>query len=159
MGDTIGSRWVTMAPAGSQPILDGTDRQMLDGEFGKRVEARLKELYDRTWELLEANRTEVLAVAHALEVKKTVTGDDVAAVIDGGVGPFVDGRQYQDPALVTKLEAYHAASLAAHKAHSEVEGALPALVPPPPAGSLGNGEAVPDGHPVPVPPSPPASSD
>jgi cell division protease FtsH len=159
MGDTIGSRWVTMAPAGSQPILDGTDRQMLDGEFGKRVETRLKELYDRTWELLEGNRTEVLAVAHALEVKKTVTGDDVAAVIDGGVGPFVDGRQYQDPALVTKLEAYHAASLAAHKAHSEVEGALPALVPPPPAGSLGNGEAVPDGHPAAVPPSPPVPSD
>ena len=44
--------------------------------------------------LLEENRLQVLAVAHALERFKTITGEDVLAIIDGRPGPFIDGRRY-----------------------------------------------------------------
>ena len=105
---------------------------MWDGEFGARIETRLRELHDRTWQLLEDNRAEVLGVAHALETRKTITGDDVTAVVEGTVGPIVDGRPYQDAAFRQMLEKYHAAVLRAHKEHSGVEASIPVPVPPPP---------------------------
>jgi hypothetical protein len=111
----------------------GADRNMFDGEFGKQVEAKLRELYDRTWELLEEHRGDVLAVAHVLETHKTVTGDDVAAVIEGTPGPSVDGRAYVDPAFRQMLEKYHSAALRAHKEHGGVAARIPVPVPPPPA--------------------------
>ena len=60
---------------------------------------------------LEANRIEVLAVAHALETHKTITGEDVSAIVDREVGPFLDGRGYYTPEAVEALEDYHAAVL------------------------------------------------
>jgi hypothetical protein len=60
-----------------------------------------------------------------LESHKTVTGDDVAAVIEGRQGPLVDGRPYHDPAFIARLEAYHRSALAAHKDHSNVHVSLP----------------------------------
>jgi ATP-dependent Zn protease len=133
MGDTIVSHAVTKgAIRGAQPIETGSDRTMWDGEFGARIETRLRDLHDRTWELLEENRLEVLSVAHALETRKTITGDDVTAVIEGIAGPIVDGRPYQDAAFRQMLENYHAAVLRAHKEHSGVEGSIPVPVPPPP---------------------------
>jgi cell division protease FtsH len=127
MGSTIGSRGITLAAmsGANMSVEDGTDRALLDGEFGKRVEAKLAELYDRTWRLLEANRREVLAVAHALEAHKTVSGDDVAAIIDGSQGPLVDGRPYVQPEFVAVAEEYHAKAVAAHQGHSRVELPLP----------------------------------
>src|SRR6185295_13278458 len=105
---------------GAQPIEDGT-RTLFDGEFGHQVEAKLQDLYRRAWDLLEENRAEILAVAHALETHKTVTGDDIAAVIEGTVGPTVDGRTYQEPSFRQMLENYHAAALRAHKAHGSLD--------------------------------------
>jgi hypothetical protein len=105
---------------------------LFDGEFGQRVEAKLRELYDRTWRLLEDNRVEVLAVAHALETHKTVTGDDIAAVIQGTRGPTVDGRAYQEPVFRQMLENYHQAALRAHKAHGGLDTVIPVPIPPPP---------------------------
>lgn len=133
MGDTIAARSVTLAALrGAQPLETGADRGLFDTEFGRSVEHSLRELYDRTVELLEANRAEVLAVAHALEVHKTLTGEDIAAIIDGTRGPFIDGASYRDPAFNRELEAYHAAALAAHRAHGEVGSTMPIPVPPPP---------------------------
>ena len=133
MGDTIASHGATIAALrGMQGFETGSDRNMFDGEFGKQVEAKLRELYDRTWELLEEHRGDVLAVAHVLETHKTVTGDDVAAVIEGTAGPSVDGRAYVDPAFRQMLEKYHAAALRAHKEHGGVEARIPVPVPPPP---------------------------
>ncbi|MEO7442511.1 MAG: hypothetical protein ABIW46_03150, partial [Acidimicrobiales bacterium] len=126
MGSTIGSRAITLGGmSGAMAIEDGADRAMLDGEFGKRVEAKLAELYDRTWTLLEANRREVLAVAHALEAHKTVSGDDVAAIIDGVRGPLVDGQPYVEAEFLTVAEEYHEKAVAAHQGHSRVELPLP----------------------------------
>ncbi len=144
MGDTIASRSVTLAAlTGAQPVETGADRAMFDSQFGKSVEEKLKALYEATWQLLVQNRIEVLSVAHALETKRTITGDDVAAIIEGRVGPTVDGRPYQDHGFRQMLERYHEAVLRAHKGHAGVEGRIPVPVPPPPEGVLvptGNGQ-------------------
>jgi ATP-dependent Zn protease len=133
MGDTIASHAVTLGGMrGGMVIEDGADRNVFDGEFGKQVEAKLRELYDATWDLLEEHRADVLAVAHVLETHKTVTGDDIAAVIDGTVGPTVDGRAYHDPAFRQMLENYHAAALRAHREHGGVATPIPVPVPPSP---------------------------
>ena len=127
MGSTIASRAITLAGiTGSQmSVEDGTDRSVLDSELGRRVEAKLAELYDRTWELLESNRFEVLAVTHALETHRTVSGEDVVAIIEGTRGPLIDGRPYHQPEFLALAEEYHAKAVAAHERHSRVELPLP----------------------------------
>jgi len=127
MGATIASRSVTLAGLGgmSSPE-DGADRNVLDTEFGRRVENKLDELYKRTWTLLDENRRPILALSHALEIHKTLSGDDVAAVLDGTEGPIVDGRPYRDFAFASTLEQYHDSVAAAHHAHGDVDMALPA---------------------------------
>jgi ATP-dependent Zn protease len=148
MGETIASHAVTPgALRNAQPVETGSDRNMWDGEFGKRVDQRLHDLYEGTREILEENRPEVLAVAHALETRKTITGEDVAAIVDGTVGPTLDGRPYHDPAFRQMLENYHAAVLRAHKDHGGVDVQIPVPVPPPPVdvaitGVSGNGSQV-----------------
>ena len=67
--------------------MEGTDRTFLESELGGGVEARLADLYQRTRDLRERNRFEVLAVAHALETHKTMSGDDVIAIIEGSRVP------------------------------------------------------------------------
>jgi ATP-dependent Zn protease len=138
MGETIASRSVTLAglrgPA--QPAETGADRALFDSEFGKSVEGKLKELYDRTMALLEEHRDDVLTVAHALEAFKTITGEDVEAIIEGREGPNIDGRRYHDARFLEELERYHAACAAAHRQHGGVEGTIPIPVPPPPVGAL-----------------------
>lgn len=98
-----------------------------EGEFAREVEAQLGALYDRTHALLAAHRDDVLAVTHALEVHATISGDDVAAVIEGREGPVVDGRPYADPAFRAELERYHHAAVEAHRVRHERPPALPAL--------------------------------
>jgi cell division protease FtsH len=138
MGDTIASRSITLAGLRGpvQPAETGADRSLFDTEFGKSVEAKLRELYDRTMALLEEHRDDVLTVAHALETYKTITGDDVEAIIEGREGPNIDGRRYHDPRFLEELEAYHLACSAAHLQHGGVEGTIPVPVPPPPLGAL-----------------------
>ncbi|MGE5225775.1 MAG: AAA family ATPase [Planctomycetaceae bacterium] len=156
MGDTIASHAVSLGSIrGAQPIEDGS-RTLFDGQFGHQVEAKLQELYDRVWTLLEENRGEVLAVAHALETHRTVTGDDIAAVIEGTVGPTVDGRSYQDPPFRQMIEHYHQAALRAHKQHGGLDTVIPVPIPPPPV-EVASSAPVASPHPVPraVPPTTP----
>ncbi len=138
MGETIASRSVTLAGLRGpvQPAETGADRSLFDTEFGKSIERKLQELYDRTMALLEGHRADVLRVAHALETYKTITGEDVEALIEGRAGPSIDGARYQDDRFVDELEAYHEACAAAHLHHGGVEGSIPIPVPPPPAGAL-----------------------
>ena|SRR5437870_5725420 len=146
MGGTIASHAVTKAALrGAVPAETAGDRNIFDTEFGKGVEAKLQQLYDQTIELLKENRAEVFAVAHALEVHKTLTGDDVEAVIEGTKGPLVDGRPYKDPVFIQELERYHEACVAAHKEHGGVARSIPVPIPAPPVGALvgtsaGNGD-------------------
>jgi cell division protease FtsH len=134
MGETIAARSVNLASLrGAQPLETGSDRAMFDSEFGKAIDAKLRELYERVWKLLEENRAEVLAVAHALEIHKTLTGDDITAIMEGTVGPNVDGRPYQDPVFRQMLENYHAAVVRAHREHGGVGAPIPVPIPPMPA--------------------------
>jgi hypothetical protein len=133
MGDTIASRSVNLASLRNAQMLEtGADRALFDSAFGKAVDAKLQELYEKTWKLLEANRAEVLTVAHALEIHKTLTGDDVTAIMEGTVGPTVDGRPYQDPTFRQMLENYHTAVVRAHREHGGVAAPIPVPIPPMP---------------------------
>jgi ATP-dependent Zn protease len=130
MGSTVASHGVTQRVGiggGGRPGErgDGDDKKLLEGSLGHRIEAKLEELYARTETLLIENRREVLAVAHALETHKTLTGEDVIAVIEGREGPLVDGRAYLDPEFLATAEAYHAAVLRAHQEHARVDAMLP----------------------------------
>ena len=152
MGDTIAARSVTLGGMrGGQAIETGSDRGLFDTEFGKQVDAKLTQLYDETYQLLADNRAEVLAVAHALETHKTITGEDVAAIVDGGTGSLIDGRSYRDPVFRHELERYHDAAAKAHREHSGVDSSMPMPMPPPPRAALppepnGHGsEPVPEG--------------
>jgi ATP-dependent Zn protease len=128
MGQTLGSHRVTKMGIQGERVETGTDRMWLDSEFGRRVEFRLEELFARVSELLEADRIWVLSLAHALEARKTVPGEDITAIIEGHQGPTVDGRVYHSPAFQAELEKYHAAALQAHKVSDRV--AIPLPVPP-----------------------------
>ena len=90
---------------------DDPERELLRTGLGDQIEQRLTDRYNAARALLEANRIEVLAVAHALETHKTITGEDVSAIVDRQVGPFLDGGGYYTPDAVRALEDYHAAVL------------------------------------------------
>jgi cell division protease FtsH len=130
MGSTVASHGVTHKVGlggGGKPGKDDKDPDLLKGDLGERIEGKLAELLERVQKLLEDNRLDVLAVAHALESNKTVTGEDVEAIIEGRQGPLIDGRPYHSPEFAGMAEDYHAQVMAAHKTHSRVPVALPVL--------------------------------
>jgi cell division protease FtsH len=104
------------------------EKDLLASQLGHRIETKLAELYDAVERLLAENRFEVLAVAHALETHKTLTGDDVTAIINGEQGPLIDGRVYRQPGFSAVAEEHHRRALEAHRTHERVGVALPALV-------------------------------
>ncbi|HEX9258686.1 MAG TPA: ATPase, partial [Acidimicrobiales bacterium] len=151
MGNSISSQGVTMQMLG---IVQG-GRQGEAGEgtkawgrIGQHIELKLQELYERAEQLLLQNRTMVLALAHALETHKTISGEDVAAILEGRPGPLVDGRVYHSPHFADAAERYHELAVEAHRSHAPVDAPLPTLpsiaepepivvnaaTPPPPAG-------------------------
>jgi cell division protease FtsH len=129
MGETIASHAVTVASIGGRGITaeDGTDRQFLETEMGRRVEANLRRLFDKVTTLLDDDRAHVLAVAHALETHKTISGEDVAAIIEGHQGPLVDGRSYHGDDVVSEIASYHDAVVVARKEMTRVALPLPVL--------------------------------
>ncbi len=96
------------------------------GALGQRIEQNLDRLLHQAEDLLRENRRQVLALAHALETHKTLSGEDVVAVLEGRIGPLVDGRPYADPAFLAELETYHEAAVEAHRGHAKVARPLPA---------------------------------
>ncbi len=101
------------------------------GPLGSRIESSLESMLDKAEGILKEHRPRLLALAHALEEHKTLTGEDVIAVIEGTEGPLVDGRPYTDPVLIEQLEHYHRAAVEAHKRHAALGTPLPtaSLVP------------------------------
>lgn len=118
---------------------------MLGGDAGKKVEQRLSELLETTRELLEQNQRYVFAVAHALESHKTLSGDDVEAVVEGKQGRSVDGRVYAVASFMNVYGAYHERLVEAHVNRLETSVRLPEPVQWAPelvaasVGSNGNG--------------------
>jgi hypothetical protein len=109
--------------------------------LGARVEQNLVELLAKAEASLTEHRSKVLALAHALEQHKTLTGEDVIAVLEGRSGPLVDGTPYTEPELVSELEAYHEAAVEAHRRHAAIRTPLPRLVPAPAGSGAGIGES------------------
>jgi cell division protease FtsH len=114
MGSSYGSHAANLFKTEGMPIVDGTDRRVLETDLGRKTEHLLSTLADRTGQLLEENRRSVLAVAHALESNRTISGDDVIAVIEGTEGPLVDGRAYTLRESIQTLDRYHEVAVEAH---------------------------------------------
>ncbi len=131
MGRTVASHGVTReagigggAPEGGTR---GRGNSMLTGGLGGRIEGKLNDLLERVIEMLEANRLQVMAVAHALETFKTITGEDVAAIVNGTRGPFIDGRRYHQADFMELIENYHRQILDAHQNRLSAHVDLPVL--------------------------------
>ncbi len=114
MGGQYGSYAATRAPHDAHPVADGNDRNVLETALGRRAEEHLSVLADRTGALLTEHRASVLAVGHALEMYRTISGQDVTAIINGVEGPVVDGRPYREQDFLAELEAYHLRAVSAH---------------------------------------------
>lgn len=130
MGSTISShasnrRFEMGAPGGGKGK-DDSDKQMRMA-LSDRIEENLSSLLMQAEEILRENRNQVLALAHALETHKTMSGEDVAAVIEGVQGSIVDGRPYLDPNFLEEIEKYHSASVVAHREHRIPDVHLPAI--------------------------------
>ncbi len=133
MGTTVSSYMTANriglgTPGGGGPQRGGEDHAAaMRRALADRIEDNLGRLLKEVGEILKANRREVLTLAHALERHKTLTGEDVVAVLERANGPLVDGTVYRDDELVRSIESYHRAALSAHRGHSGISLALPAV--------------------------------
>lgn len=128
MGSTISShasnrRNEVGTPGGNRGKDDGTkDLQMA---LGDRIENNLASLLVRAEEILKENKFKVLALAHVLETYKTISGDDVIAVMNGEKGPLVDGRPYAIQSNLDAIWNYHLAAVVAHQKHERPDLPIP----------------------------------
>jgi cell division protease FtsH len=93
-----------------------------------RIENNLSDLLDRAELILRENERHVLALAHALETHKTLSGEDVRAVFTRERGPLVDGTPYADDEFTGRLREYHLAAARAHREHSQEQLSLPVAI-------------------------------
>ena len=130
MGSTISShvsnRRFEMGSPGGGKGKEDTEKQMRMA-LSDRIEENLSSLLTQAEEILRENRNQVLALAHALETHKTMSGEDVAAVIEGVKGSIVDGRPYLDANFLGEIEQYHSASVIAHREHRIPDVHLPVI--------------------------------
>ncbi|WP_018504668.1 AAA family ATPase [Parafrankia discariae] len=140
MGETLASRLSMIEHQMGQASIDS------DRPFGEQVEAKLREIYTRTEAVLSANRREVLALTHALETHKTITGEDVEAIMEGTVGPTLDGRRYLEPGFLAVAEDYHRSAVQAHRGmHHDDLRELPELGRAAARGATPVAQALPEG--------------
>ena len=118
MGSTVSSlsaahAFDTGTPGGGGPRGggSGSDAENARLRLADRIENSLAAHLEKTARMLRENRREVLVLAHALETHKTMTGDDVAAVVEGRPGPTIDGTPYNDPDFVSQIEVFHHAAV------------------------------------------------
>ncbi len=95
------------------------------GDFDQRVERRLANLYAQALTLVQENELFVLAIAHALEEHKTISGEDIEAIFSGKQGPAVDGAWYHTPEFRFVYDRYHEAAVDAHEMQGKLEMQLP----------------------------------
>jgi ATP-dependent Zn protease len=138
MGSTLSSystakKLEVGAPGGRTGKKHEDPEAMMRRALADRIEDKLADMLDRVESLLKENRHQILALAHALEAHRTLTGDDVEAVLEGRQGLAVDGRPYGDPKFVDLLEEYHHAAAEAHKGHGRVLVTLPEAREPVPS--------------------------
>jgi ATP-dependent Zn protease len=129
MGSTVSSHGVThqVGIAGGGRPGEQKEKDLLKSGLGERIEENLEGVLQRTESLLAENSLEVLAVTHALETNKTLTGDDIKAIVDGTPGPLVDGTEYHSPEFAEQAREYHRRVVIAHKEHASVDVPMPTL--------------------------------
>jgi len=140
MGTTVSSystakRLEVGSPGGGRggALKKGQDAEAIARRaLADRIEDNLTTLLDRVAEILVEDRHHVLALAHALETHKTLSGEDVVAVLEHTQGPLVDGRPYADEQFMAALDAYHQTAARAHREHSAEQLSMPAPTPAPP---------------------------
>ena len=133
MGTTVSSystakRLEVGSPGGGRggTLKKGQDPEaQLRHALADRIEDKLATLLGRTEEIIRENRNQVLALAHALEKYKTLSGEDVVAVLEHRRGPVVDGTPYADQSFMAELSEYHTSAARAHREHSQEELNLP----------------------------------
>jgi ATP-dependent Zn protease len=124
MGSTVSSYATSVrlqtgtpgAPGSQQGKTEATD---VRHALADRIEANLTTLLERAHEVLRENRRFVLCVAHALETHKTITGDDISAIMEYGQGPLVDGSVYADDGFFAEIDRYHEIVALAHRDHDD----------------------------------------
>ncbi len=161
MGSTVSSystarRLEVGSPGGGRggPPKGENAEKVLRAALADRIEDQLGELLAKAEEILKENRVGVLAVAHALETHKTLTGEDIEAVLDNREGLTIDGAAYADPEFIAQLEEYHASAAGAHRGHTHVSLSLPEggrLLEPVPADIAADTQAPPEQAYAPVP--------
>jgi hypothetical protein len=139
MGKTVSSaassrRLEAGTPGGVRGATAGTAAADAKGpsplaRLADRIEDNLGLLLTRAEEILRDNDRHVLALAHALETHKTLSGEDVTAVFEGTRGPLVDGSPYADDAFIAKLREYHLAAKRAHHEHNQPQVSIPVATP------------------------------
>ncbi len=133
MGSTVSSfaasRRFEVGTPGGKPGKE-TEEKAIRAALADRIEDKLSTLLEEAERVLKENRSDVLALAAALEHHKTLAGEDVIAVIEGQQGPLVDGRGYVDEDFRRSLDAYHEAATSAHQEHARLSSELP--LPPEP---------------------------
>jgi len=159
MGATVSSystakRLEVGAPGGGQ---GGRRKKGQDPEaelrraLADRIEDTLEALLRRVEGLLRDDRAKVLCLAHALETHKTLSGEDIVAVMEHTRGPLVDGRPYADQGFLGCLEEYHQAAASAHRVHGNVRLSMPmpplVAVTPGAVATLEAGPSMPNGGP------------
>jgi ATP-dependent Zn protease len=77
MGDQLVSYTIDQTAVGqaSNPAAVALQRN------AEQINGRLNDLYEQTWELLDEHRDKVLTLAAVLEERKTISGDDVTAIM------------------------------------------------------------------------------
>jgi cell division protease FtsH len=141
MGTTVSSfaasRRFEVGTPGGKPGKEDDPKKEIRRALADRIEDKLGSLLEEAERILKDNRSEILALAAALEAYKTLAGDDVVAVLEGRQGAVIDGRGYKDEQFRRDLEDYHEAAIAAHQAHTPLSLQLPAppvlapFAPPP----------------------------
>ena len=133
MGDTIASQGVFKDVLGgggggyrTAATKDDAEAQHRSS-MGNRIEMRLGNILDDATRVLHEHRHMVLAIAHALETHKTISGEDVAAIFEGRQGPKVNGRDYHHPSFIEVADRYHNEALVAHRMTGRVEVPLPVI--------------------------------
>ncbi len=111
----------TLSSYGGLPIQGPSQHN----RFADQVEGRLQELMERAQRVVAGNEWFLMAVAHALEAHRTVSGEDIDAIYKGVRGPTLDGGVYHRAEFVRAYSAYHQACLDAHRHQTKVGMALP----------------------------------
>ncbi len=138
---SIGQRLQMGTPGGRGKGSQEDPQEHVRRMLADRIEDNLATLLVRAEAILRENERHILALAHALETHKTLSGEDVVAVFECHRGPQVDGTPYADDEFIARLREYHLAAARAHREHGQPDLPLPAAEP-----VLVSGVVVADGY-------------